>query len=71
MALNPALRLRPEPQEGFRPTGFDQGGRKAYRHWTASDNARLSILLSNGLTRREIAAELGRTFRAVKHRLCR
>lgn len=45
--------------------------RRPYRRWTLADNARLLALLTAGLTRREIGAELGRTFRAIKHRLCR
>lgn len=43
----------------------------AYRLWTNEDQAKLIRLMLDGLTRREIAAELGRTFWAVKHRLCR
>jgi hypothetical protein len=42
-----------------------------YRHWSEDDDSRLIELMLKGLTRREIAAEIDRTFRAVKHRLCR
>lgn len=42
-----------------------------YRHWSATDDRRLIDLMLAGLTRREIAATIGRSFRAVKHRLCR
>lgn len=42
-----------------------------YRRWTEQDQAQLIRLMLDGLTRRQIAAALGRTFRAVKHRLCR
>jgi len=42
-----------------------------YRRWTPEDDAKLIALMLRGLTRRQIAAELGRSFRAVKHRLCR
>lgn len=43
----------------------------SYRRWTDAEQTRLLDLLSHGLTRRQIADRLGRTFRAVKHRLCR
>lgn len=44
---------------------------KPYRHWTPEDYDRLIELMLAGLTRRQIAEQLGRTFRAVKHKLCR
>ena len=43
----------------------------SYRRWSSADETRLIELMLAGLTRREIAAQLGRTFRAVKHRLCK
>ena len=40
------------------------------RRWTPEEDARLEEVRRHEITRRQLAEQLGRTFKAVKRRLC-